>query len=74
MEDVTSYMEDTEIRKAALKNAIEHGGKASDGAVISKVVGKDRSLLKDMASLKKAVSEIVAEINSKKPEEQTKEA
>ena len=67
-------MEETEIRKAALKNAMEHGGKASDGAVISKVVGKDRSLLKDMASLKKTVTEIVAEINSKKPEEQMKEA
>lgn len=58
-------MENTEILKIAIKNAIDHEGKASEGAVISKVIGQDKSVLKEIEKLKAEVSRIVGEVNTK---------
>jgi len=58
-------MDNLEIEKIAIKNALEHDGKASEGAVIAKVVGEDKSVLKNIADLKSKVAQIVHEINSK---------
>jgi glutamyl-tRNA synthetase len=53
------------IMKWALKNAVEHDGKAVAGAVISKVIGEEKSLKDDMKKLAKEVAKIVAEVNKK---------
>lgn len=54
-----------EIRKQALKNAFDHKGKSSTGAVMSKILGQFpdyRSKAKELAAL---ISKEVAEVNSK---------
>lgn len=51
------------IFKHALKNAYDHEGKASAGAVMNRVVGEKQELKKDMATLGKEVKKTVDEIN-----------
>lgn len=58
-------MDDKEILKIALKNALDHEGKASEGAVLSKVIGQDKSVLKTISVIKAKISTIVNDINSK---------
>ncbi|MEM2237063.1 MAG: glutamate--tRNA ligase [Candidatus Caldarchaeum sp.] len=50
--------------KWALKNAVDHGGKASVNAVMSKVLATDPSLKNRLAEVKKVVEEVVEEVNS----------
>ncbi len=62
-------MEESEILKITVKNAIEHGGRANSGAVFSKVAGSDKSILKDLKSAKALIEKVVSEVNSKTPED-----
>lgn len=56
-------MDDLDIEMTAIKNALQHDGKADEKAVFSKIVGTDRSLLKDVEGTKKRVSAIVKYVN-----------
>jgi len=58
--------------KHALKNAVEHGGKAAAGPVINKVLGDLPEARSDMKTLGKTVTKTVAEVNSLSVEEQKK--
>lgn len=52
------------ILKWALKNAVDHDGKAVAGAIISKAISEDKKLKDDMKKLGKEVAKIVKEVNS----------
>ena len=51
------------VLKWALKNAIDHNGKALEKAVISKAIGEQPDLRNNMLQLKRVVEEVVKEIN-----------
>ncbi len=55
-------MEET-ILKWALKNALDHGGKAEVGPVLSKVLGERPDLRPMAAKVRASVEKIVAEVN-----------
>ena len=57
------------IFKQALKNAYDHEGKASAGAVINRVVGEKPELKSDMGSLGKSVKAVVEQVNMMGKEE-----
>lgn len=57
-------MEDITVERISLKNAIEHEGKADEKAVLSKLIGSDRSLLGDLENLRKLVRDTVDKVNS----------
>ncbi|MEM3844655.1 MAG: glutamate--tRNA ligase [Candidatus Parvarchaeota archaeon] len=63
-----------EIEKIAVKNALEHGGKAEGKAVLSKLIGSDRTLLNELDALKRSVEEIVDKVNSMSIDLQMKRA
>ena len=54
----------------ALQNAVLYCGKADAGAVIGKVLASDPGLRKDIASLRKEVAAVVAEVNRMAPDAQ----
>lgn len=58
-----------EIRKQALKNAFEHQGKSSVGAVMSKILGQFPEYRKKAKELSASVAQVVSEVNSKSPGE-----
>jgi glutamyl-tRNA synthetase len=58
------------ILKWALKNAVDHDGKAVAGFVINKVIGEDQSLKKDMKKLALEVNGVVKEVNKMNTDEQ----
>lgn len=58
-----------EIRKQALKNAFDHKGKSSVGAVMSKILGQSSEYRDKAKELSVLVSRIVAEVNSKSQDE-----
>jgi glutamyl-tRNA synthetase len=58
-------MDDRDIIRIAIKNALEHGGKANEGAVLSKVLGSDKEMLKDLVLTKKKIFKLVKEVNAK---------
>jgi len=58
------------VRKWALKNAVDHGGKALDGPVISGAIGEDPGLRHSLKELRAVVSEVVSEVNLLTLEEQ----
>lgn len=60
------------ILKHALKNAVEHNGKANPGVVLNKVLGEKPELRKDMKSLGRKIGEVLKEVNSMKPANQKK--
>ncbi len=60
------------IFKLALKNAIEHGGKASVKPVLGKVLGVRQELRKHAKDLEGLVSEIVSKVNCMSPDEQVR--
>ncbi len=66
-------MEDSVIRKIALKNAVLHKGKTSVGFVIPKLLAIDSSLKSRIDSIVPKVKKIVDEVNSMAFEEQKKE-
>lgn len=60
------------ILKWALKNAVDHDGKAVTGFVVNKVVGEAPELRKDMQSLATQVSKTITQVNKLSVEEQKK--
>ncbi|MCX8184894.1 MAG: glutamate--tRNA ligase [Sulfolobales archaeon] len=58
--------------KHALKNAVDHGGRALESAVISKLLGELPELRKYARQIVEVVREVVAYVNSLTPEEQHK--
>ena len=56
--------------KWALKNAVEHGGKAAVGPVIAKLVAEAPELKRRIGEVKDTVSRVVEEVNRLQPEEQ----
>jgi glutamyl-tRNA synthetase len=58
------------IRKAALQNALHHGGKAQQGPIIGKLLGEHANLRAKVKGLTSLVNVALAEINSMAPEEQ----
>ena len=58
-----------EIKKAAIKNAASHDGKARIGSVISEMLGKDKNLVKEMDELKVLADKAVNEVNALNNEE-----
>ena len=69
-------MSDTKekIRKLALQNAIEHGGKTQDKIVLSKILGQEPSLRTQVKEIMPQITEIVSEINKVPFEDQKKQA
>lgn len=61
------------ILKHALKNAVEHGGKAKAAAVMNKVLGEKKVAAEDIAGLKRQINGIVQEVNKMKIELQRSE-
>lgn len=68
-EKFDSYVRDLTF-KLALKNAVEHGGKAAVKPVLGKVLGAVPELRKLAKELECLVSEVVSEVNSMSLEEQ----
>jgi len=60
------------ILKWALKNAVDHEGKALSGFVINKVIGESPDLKKNMKKLAGEVEKVVKEVNKLELEEQRK--
>ncbi len=58
------------VLKFALQNAIEHGGKASSGSVLGKVISLDPSLKGKIKEILPEIENVVEEVNSKTLEEQ----
>jgi len=58
-----------EIRKHALKNAVQHNWRADTGAVMGKILAENPELRKETKNVAIKVSAIVNEINSLSPEE-----
>ncbi len=56
--------------KWALKNAVEHGGKALPGPVIAKMIGEDPGLKERIGEVKEAAMRAVERVNSMGLEEQ----
>ena len=61
---------ETEIRKHALQNAYEHGGKTKDKIVLSKVLGSMPEFRGKAGQILGQISDIVSEVNSMQIEEQ----
>ena len=59
------------VKKHALKNAIEHKGKANQKAVISRVLGENPGLKTEMKTLVKTISAVLKEISRLSVDEQT---
>ena len=62
-----------EIRKYALQNAFEHGGKTQDKIVLSKILGGKPEYRTKVKEIIGDISEIVSSINQISLEEQKKE-
>ncbi|MEM3495492.1 MAG: glutamate--tRNA ligase [Nitrososphaerota archaeon] len=58
------------VLKWALKNALEHGGKALQNAVLSKIIGEDPSLKARIKEVLALVEELVNQVNSMSIDEQ----
>lgn len=58
------------VLKYALKNAVDHGGKANVGAVMGKVIAEDPSLRKRAKEILVIVKEVVEKVNSMSLDEQ----
>ena len=56
--------------KWALKNAVDHDGKAMVGPVIAKVIGEHPELRRDVGRVKEVVERVVKVVNSMRLEEQ----
>ena len=58
------------VRKTALLNALQHGGKAQAGAIIGRIIGEKQELKTKAKELSGLISEVVNEVNSLSIEEQ----
>ncbi|MCX6820388.1 MAG: glutamate--tRNA ligase [Candidatus Aenigmarchaeota archaeon] len=63
----------TVATKHALLNAVQHGGMASEGVVVGKVLGESPEMKKDMKALVADVKAAVSEVNSWPTEKQDAE-
>lgn len=61
---------DDAIRKFALQNALQHGGKADKGSVMSRVLGERPDLRAKAREVAAAADRILAEVNAMSPEAQ----
>ena len=62
------------IRKLALQNAIEHGGKTQDKIVLAKILGQEPSLRTQVKEIMPEITSVVASINKLSFDEQKKQA
>ena len=51
------------IRKVALLNALQHGGKAQTGAIMGRVIGERQELRTKVAQLSDLIGKVVEEVN-----------
>ncbi len=58
------------VRKAALLNALQHGGKAQAGAITGRIISERQELKTKAKELSSLISKIINEINSLSSEEQ----
>ena len=58
------------VLKAALLNALQHGGKAQTGALMGRVIGEQQELKTKAKELTDLISKVVNEVNSLSVEEQ----
>jgi glutamyl-tRNA synthetase len=58
------------VRKAALLNALQHGGKAQTGAIIGRIIGEKQELKTKAKELISLINGVVNEVNSHSPEGQ----
>jgi glutamyl-tRNA synthetase len=58
------------VRKAALLNALQHGGKAQAGAIVGKIIGEKQELKTKAKELAGLIGKVVNEVNSLSVEEQ----
>ena len=58
------------VRKAALLNALQHGGKAQAGAIVGKIIGEKQELKTKAKELSGLIGKVVDEVNSLSVEEQ----
>jgi glutamyl-tRNA synthetase len=58
------------VRKAALLNALQHGGKAQAGAIVGKIIGEKQELKTKVKELAGLIGKVVNEVNSLSVEEQ----
>jgi glutamyl-tRNA synthetase len=58
------------IQKAALLNALQHGGKAQAGAIIGKIIGEKQELKTKAKELTGLINKVVNDVNSLSVEEQ----
>jgi glutamyl-tRNA synthetase len=58
------------VRKAALLNALQHGGKAQAGAIVGKIIGEKQELKTKAKELSRLIGKVVDEVNSLPVEEQ----
>jgi glutamyl-tRNA synthetase len=58
-----------EVKKAAVRNAAAHDGKARTGSVISEILGKDKNAVNEIDELKNLAEKAVSEVNSLNKEE-----
>jgi glutamyl-tRNA synthetase len=58
------------VRKTALLNALQHGGKAQAGAIIGKIIGEKQELKTKAKELSGLISKVVNEVNSLSVKEQ----
>ena len=58
------------VRKAALLNAVQHGGNAQAGPIIGKLLGEKAELRKKVKELSSLVNSVIASVNGLSVEEQ----
>jgi glutamyl-tRNA synthetase len=58
------------VQKAALLNALQHGGKAQAGALVGRIIGEKQELKTKAKELSGLISKVVNEVNSLSVEEQ----
>jgi glutamyl-tRNA synthetase len=62
------------IRKLALQNAIEHGGRTQDKIVLAKILGQEPSLRTQVKEIMPEITQIVASVNKMSSDEQRRQA
>jgi glutamyl-tRNA synthetase len=58
------------VQKAALLNALQHGGKAQAGALVGRIIGEKQELKTKAKELSSLINKVVNEVNSFSVEEQ----
>lgn len=61
------------VRKWTLQNAVKYEGRASNGAVVGKIINEHPELKEKLRELMSDINKIIKEVNSLKPEKQLEE-